>query len=141
MALPRKNRRSLTVNGRRYYWVFDPFRLSGNDAYIAVQAGEGSGRKLLLRWIGLALPRFVREAILFAIEQGWSPEGDSDMEIGCDSLAEPTRFVLKPEGAGEHWFHDEWLSQNPGCAFLTPICGLDVPHWKTKPVETSKKTQ
>ena len=138
MALPSKNRRLITVDDRRYYWVFDPFRLAGNDAYIAVQDADGSGRKLFLRWIGLALPRFVREAIRFAIAHGWSPEGESDLEIGCDSFADPTRFYLKPEGAGQHWFHDWWLEQNPGRIFLTPMSEYDIPHWKPKRNEENR---
>jgi hypothetical protein len=130
MTLPAKNRRKLTVDGRCYHWVFDPHRLSGKDAYIAVQDASGEGPKLLLRWIGLALPRFVRSAILFAIENGWSPLGESDMEVGCDSFANPPQFLLKPAGAGQYWFHDWWLLQNPGHLFLTPPTDLKIEHWK-----------
>ena len=130
MTLPSKNRRKLAVDGRSYDWVFDPHRLSGKDAYIAVQDVSGKGPKLLLRWIGLALPRFVRSAILFAIENGWSPIGKSDLEIGCDSFANPPLFYLKPYVAGQFWFHDWWLSQNPGHVFLTPHADYKIEHWK-----------
>ena len=130
MALTSKNRRKISVNGRTYFWVFDPSRLAGKDAYVAVQDESGEGRKLFLRWIGLALPRFVRSAILFAVGNGWTPEGDSDMEIGCDSFANPPRFYLKPDGAGQFWFHDWWLEQNPGHLFLTPLGKIETEHWK-----------
>ena len=130
MALPSKNRRRINVDGREYHWVYDPSRLSGNDAYIAVQEPTGNGRKLFLRWIGLALPRFVRAAILFANSNGWSPNADSDMEVGCDSFANPPQFYLKPDDSSQYWFHDWWLEQNPGHIFLTPLGDYDLEHWK-----------
>ncbi len=130
MTLPSKNRRKITVDGQHFHWVYDPFRLAGKDAYVAVQADSGNGRKLYLRWIGLALPRFVRAAIQFAQSHGWSPDADSDMEIGCDSFANPTRFYLKPVGAGQFWFHEWWLEQNPGHVFLTPLTDYNIAHWQ-----------
>lgn len=130
MALPSKNRRTINVDGRKYHWVYDPFRLVGNDAYIAVQDASGTGGKLFLRWIGLVLPRFVRPAIQFAITNGWSPDADADMEIGCDSFANPAKFYLKPEGSDRNWFHDWWLERNPGHIFLTPLAQYDFEHWK-----------
>lgn len=130
MALPAKNRRKIKVKEDEYYWQFNGARLSGNDSYIAVQSVSGKGRKLFLRWIGLALPRFIRSAIEFASQNGWSPDADSDMEIGCDSFSNPPRFYLKPKGSGQHWFHDWWLEQNPGHTFLTPVSDYEIEHWK-----------
>jgi hypothetical protein len=132
MSLPSKNRRKIVVDGLMFYWVFDPSRLQGNDAYITVQEASGVGRKLFLRWVGLALPRFVREAILFAINNGWSPHGSSDMEIGCDSYANPTQFYLKPEGSDQYWFHNWWFGQNPGHFLSTPLSNYEIEHWKSK---------
>lgn len=120
MSLPSKNRRTIQVAGRRYHWVFNPHRLSGNDGYIAVQNASGTGSRLYLRWVGLALPRSIRAAILFAMENGWSPDAGGDMEVGCDAFAEPSRFYLRPDGAGPYWFHDWWFAQNPARVFATP---------------------
>ena len=133
MALPSKNRRTIVVDGTRYHWVYDGFRLQGKDSYIAIQNADGNGRKLYLRWIGLALPRFVCEAIQFAVQNGWRSDGKTDMEIGCDSFANPTEFLLKPDSASNYWYHDWWVEQNPGHIFLTPITHLDIEHWKQKP--------
>ena len=130
MALPSKNRRSIVVDGTKYHWVYDGFRLAGRDAYIAVQNADGNGRKLYLRWIGLALPRFVRDAIQFANRNGWSFDGTTDMEIGCDSFANPTEFMMKPDGASKYWYHDWWVAQNPGHIFLTPATSYHIEHWK-----------
>ena len=130
MAIPSKNRRRITVDGKTYYWVFDPYRLQAGDSYLAVQSATGKGRKLYLRWIGLALPLFVREAIQYAIQNGWSPSAESDMEIGCDSFAHPTQFYSKPAGTNSSWFHDWWLKENPGAIFLTPLYDYHLPHWQ-----------
>jgi hypothetical protein len=130
MALPSQNRRKIVVNRHDYHWVFDPSRLSGRDAYIVVQCDSGTGAKLQLRWIGLALPRFVAEAIRFALANDWAPSGNKTLEIGCDSFATPTQFYLKPANASAFWFHDWWHAEHPGHAASTPLSDYKLEHWK-----------
>jgi hypothetical protein len=130
MAFPSKNRRKIVVDGHEYYWLFDPSRLSGRDAYIGLQSASGTGAKLLLRWVGLASPRFVADAIRFALPNNWTSSGNKMLEIGCDSFANPTRVYLKPANASAFWFHDWWHAKNPGHAASTPLSDYRLEHWK-----------
>lgn len=117
MTLPKKNRRNIVVDGHRYHWQFDPFRLWGNDSYVCVQDASGHGPLLKMQWVGIALPKHIEAAIRFALESGWAPDGDSSLEIGADSNSKSVSFRIKPDGADRYWFYDafygEYSPRNP----------------------------
>lgn len=117
MTLPKKNRRNIVVDSHEYHWQFDPFRLWGNDSFVCVQDASGHGPLMKIQWVGIALPNHVESAIRFAHANGWKPDGDTILEIGADSNAEPIAFQLKPDGADRYWFYDayygEFSSRNP----------------------------
>ena len=111
MTLPKKNRRNIVVDGHKYHWQFDPFRLWGNDSFVCVQDASGRGPLLKMQWVGIALPKHVESAIQFAQKNGWKPDGDKILEIGADSNSEPVSFRLKPDGADRHWFYDDYYGE------------------------------
>ncbi len=111
MTLPRKNRRTIVVDGHTYHWQFDPFRLWGNDSFVCVQDGTGRGPLLKMQWVGIALPNHIEAAIRFAHANGWRPNGKNILEIGANSNENPVTFRIKPDGAPRYWFYDDFYGE------------------------------
>ncbi|WP_375773089.1 MafI family immunity protein [Archangium gephyra] len=73
MGLAKKGTRLLTIEGARYRWVVAPNDEPGLG--IVVEAADLAGQRMVT-WVehGTAIsPWLVREAILHALSQGWSP--------------------------------------------------------------------
>lgn len=100
MALGRKNRRTLHVDGHTYHWV-----ASGNDGWIDLYImldddGRGGGQKLhcqfdyasdriaradgsaSLRQRRKVTPDVVRQVIAFGLEHGWTPTAGGVCRLG-----------------------------------------------------------
>ena len=111
MTLPKKNRRDIVVDGHDYHWQFNPFRLWGNDSFVCVQDASGRGALLKMQWLGIALPKHIELAIRFALSNGWNPGGTNIVEIGANSIDDPVKFQIKPEGASRYWYYDDFYGE------------------------------
>jgi hypothetical protein len=111
MTLPKKNRRNIVVDGHKYHWQFDPFRLWGNDSFVCVQDATGRVPLLKMQWVGIALPNHIEAAIRYAHANGWQPDGANILEIGANSNADPVTFRVKPDGASRYWYYDDFYGQ------------------------------
>jgi hypothetical protein len=73
MGLAKKGTRLMTIGGERYRWVVAPDDEPGLG--IVVEAAESPGQRMVT-WVehGTTIsPWLVREAILHALSQGWTP--------------------------------------------------------------------
>jgi hypothetical protein len=78
MALPKRHRRSITYDGRKYHWYFPQGRDwdHRSEYFLTVQIASGEGQVLRVyapTWPDV-VPAFVATAIHEAIAQGWRPE-------------------------------------------------------------------
>jgi hypothetical protein len=91
MSFPKKAKgwRSITVNQQQFRWRF---RLGDNSSPLTLQGHLSSGQRVIVRlegwrdpWLSIPYkqppnvpaiitPKFVSEAIHFALTQGWKPE-------------------------------------------------------------------
>lgn len=69
--------------------------------------------QLHVQLIGLIKLSNVGAAIDFARSVGWVSDSGDDLEIGCDAFVEPIQCRVKPQGAGAHWFVDDWFAAHP----------------------------
>ncbi|MEM7432522.1 MAG: hypothetical protein AAF351_11385 [Pseudomonadota bacterium] len=76
MAFPKKHTRQISVDNRSYVWHLNQNSLVFREAHITIAENGVSGQILYLDpypW-GLEIrPKKVRKAILWAIENGWTP--------------------------------------------------------------------
>lgn len=97
MALPKKDRRKITVDGHQYFWI-----ASGNDGWIdlIICSANGPGQKLFagfeyhsfqlttensthLKQALSITPFIVRQVIHYGLKSGWTPEiRTSDLGLG-----------------------------------------------------------
>ncbi|CAM4302792.1 hypothetical protein [Corallococcus exiguus] len=74
MTLRRKGTRSIVVDGTNYRWTVAPNDEPGLG--IVVERESGGGQRMLT-WVEhgtIIAPGLVRDAILYALESGWTPE-------------------------------------------------------------------
>jgi hypothetical protein len=69
MTLPRKGRRSITVDGRAYHYQIAIER----SERVVVQSADGKGAFLFVLPFALVKPSHVANAIRFAFSRGWTP--------------------------------------------------------------------
>jgi hypothetical protein len=77
MTFPRRGTRRFTVDGQYFNWHVSPKWVDAGGSICTVQARAGKGQ-ILHFWPndGFPSPREVREVILFALEHGWTPNGE-----------------------------------------------------------------
>ncbi|CAN0285937.1 unnamed protein product [Ectocarpus sp. 4 AP-2014] len=85
MALPKKRRRTTTVDGTTYHYCI---RLNESGRGV-IQHGNGNGACLFIFPHAIMQPKHVADAIRFGIERGWKPgvSGD-DVWLAFDSDAD-----------------------------------------------------
>jgi hypothetical protein len=107
MALPKKDRRKITVDGHPYFWI-----ASGNDDFIhlIICSANVPGQKLLaqfnyhsfrfttgnLKQTLSITPFIVRQVIQYGINSGWTPEKRSS-ELWLGFLDNKIDLKLNPE--------------------------------------------
>ena len=110
MALPKKDRRKITVDGHQYFWI-----ASGNDDFIhlIICSANVPGQKLLaqfdyhsfhiitadstqLKQTLSITPFIVRQVIQYGINSGWTPE-KKNSDLGLGFLDNKIDLKLKPE--------------------------------------------
>ncbi len=78
MALPKRNRRSITCDGRTYHWCFPQGRdFDHRSSYqLIIQTADGDGQllKVLQPAWQIVTPAFVVATIKEALERGWRPD-------------------------------------------------------------------
>ena len=104
MTIPKRNRRSISVDGIDYHWTIGT-KDEHRRGTATVQHASGSGAKLIIDPIGTLLPGDVECAIRLAIKSGWRPqESGSAFWIGfSDELTGDSRFVLRNASDPPYW--------------------------------------
>jgi hypothetical protein len=89
MTLPRKGRRSITVDGDVYHWVVR-FERSG---HVVIQHSTGQGPCLIVEPLDVMEPRHIADAVRFAIGKGWMPQGPQpNFWMGFNNDANQPRY-------------------------------------------------
>ena len=110
MALPKKDRRKITVDGHQYFWI-----ASGNDGYIdlIICSANIPGQKLFagfdyhsfhintensthLKQALSITPFIVRQVIQYGINSGWTPE-KKNADLGLGFLDDKIDIKLNSE--------------------------------------------
>ena len=103
MAFHRRNNRRIVVGGETYLWCLKSRYVWSRCGHIAVRHSntQGGGQLLLLDFSAFAFeirPKTIREAIEFALANGWSPTSKAKpLYIGFDNV----NFVVL--GPGEQY--------------------------------------
>jgi hypothetical protein len=108
MAIPRRKRRTIRVDGVEYHWVIGN-RNDHRQPRATVQRSPGFGAKLFIDPIGILCPSDIVAAIQFALAHGWNPEANSPhLYLGFDETAVTSRFILRTPGDMPYW-KEKWF--------------------------------
>ena len=98
MAFPKKYTRKITVNDQTYLWHLNENSIDFEEYHITIRHEKIAGQILYLdlySWHLSIRPRTIREAILWALENGWEPkEKGKPIYVGYPD----GKFQLLPEG-------------------------------------------
>lgn len=103
MAIPKRNRRSIVVDGDTYNWTRGrPKR--ADQGWATVQHADGLGSILRIDLYGIPTPADIAEGIRFAIANGWRPtKSDGAFHLGFTDQRETDRFVLRSASSPDFW--------------------------------------
>lgn len=104
MALPKRNRRKICVDGTDYYWVKGS-RGDNGRGVAAVQHSSGTGSRLMIDPYGTIMYDMIDGAIRFALEAGWQPlDSGPEFWIGfANTLDDQARFVVRKATDPPYW--------------------------------------
>jgi hypothetical protein len=104
MALPKRNRRKISVNDLGFHWVKGA-RGDNGRSVACVQLDSGTGSKLMIDPFGPIVFDMIPDAIRFAMEHGWLPKCDGpDFWIAYNcTLDEQSQFVLRSPKDPPFW--------------------------------------
>ncbi len=111
MSLPVRGRLQFRCDSGWYQYGFTPDQ-EANRGRLVIELRYGEKRPvLLIHWLGL-LPdkpkiiprRHIRDAIKFALSQGWESNDGNVFEIACDARSESLAFCVRPLGTSNDWF-------------------------------------
>ena len=98
MAFPKKYTRKITIDNQIYLWHLNGNSLEFGEHHITIRHQQIAGQILYIdpyAWDLEIRPGMIREAILFALENGWLPlEKKAPMYLGFQN----EQFILLPEG-------------------------------------------
>jgi len=101
MALPKRNRRVIVVDGVRYHWTRGR---TPENMWVTAQLANGRGSLLRIDLYGVPTPAEITEAIRFAIAHGWLPmERHEVFYLGFTKQRDSERFVLRSAVSPDFW--------------------------------------
>ena len=104
MALPRRNRRTVTVRDCCYHWVKGS-RGDNGRGVATVQHSSGCGARLFIDPYGTITYEVIPYAIEFALDNGWNPLASGDpFRIAYSCILEPPAcFALRSKNDPPFW--------------------------------------
>jgi hypothetical protein len=103
MAIPKKKRRTITIDDVEYHWVIGN-RSDHRLPRATVQESTGAGAKLHIDPVGILKPSDIAAAIRFALVHGWNPRSSGpDTYLGFVEDMKAGPFVARNANAQPFW--------------------------------------
>ncbi|MDB5344721.1 MAG: hypothetical protein JWP89_3098 [Schlesneria sp.] len=103
MTIPKKSRRTISVDNVKYHWTRGHTRRTENG-WVTVQQADGHGSLLRIDLYGIPKPIDISEGIRFAIANGWNPsKSDQMFYLGFTDQPGHKRFIVRSADSPDFW--------------------------------------
>jgi hypothetical protein len=103
MAIPKRNRRVIVVDGDTYHWTRGHSKRA-DQGWVTIQHADGRGSLLRIDLFGVPTPADIAEGIRFAIAHGWRPTmSDEAFHLGFTDQRSTERFVVRSATSPDFW--------------------------------------
>ena len=103
MAIPKRNRRVIVVDGNTYHWTRGHSKRA-DQGWVTIQHADGRGSLLRIDLFGVPTPTDIAEGIRFAIANGWCPTMSAEaFHLGFTDQRSTERFVVRSANSPDFW--------------------------------------